>query len=153
MDCVKKNSKNPPRIILCLDGNETEIEGLSLGQKTLRGMAFMKEERPVGFNKNEYQNKDLELSKGPQILILDSLDEIHHFRFFDPNCYAPTVSLFRRPVTIYWYVGKREQFKASLSRARKIRYKSLHHRKVEIIDQKKKRSKSQDKKISQNFTL
>jgi len=100
------------------DGTEVETGWISLEQRTLRGMIFMKEERPKEFNETEYQNRELELSNGPQFLILDSRGYLHQFRYFDSKCFAPAVSMF--------ILQEQEELERKPNRTKRSRCRSLH---------------------------
>jgi len=128
---------------LWLDGIETEIDALSLGTKTLRGVIFMKGNRPREL-KNEYQNKQLESSRGPEFVVLDSEGYIHFFRYFDTLSSAPTLTLFTRYLSIKEFMEKQGQLRTRLTRTRKNRCKSRAQKIVlPKTVKKKKRSKSQ----------
>jgi len=129
--------------LIFLDGNEREIETITFGDnRTLRGFIFMKERIP-GELQNEYQNKELELSHCPKLMIMDSEGEIHHFRYFDQKSCAPTVFLFIYPRPIEEIVQRQGRLRGWLDR-KKNRYKSPDLR-IEITSstaQLKKTSKS-----------
>jgi len=114
--------------LIFLDGNEREIETITFGDnRTLRGVIFMKERKPIELQ-NEYQNKKLEFLYCPKLMIMDSEGDIHHYRYFDQKSCAPTLSLFIRPRPIEEFVKRQGRLRGWLER-------------------KKNRCKSQDSKI------
>ncbi len=123
------------------DGSETEMNELLLGKETLRGIIFMKDERPEKLKKNEYTNTWFELSMGPRFLILDSAGFLHHFRCYEIPHFPPTISLFIRPLSIKEFIEKQKELKKKLKRLRKNRCKSVE---ISLSIQKKKRSNSQN---------
>jgi len=70
-----------------LDGSLTEIDMLDLGGQSLSGMTYLrkvvkgKESKP--YCRVEYQNKKFWIPTPPSILILDSKENLHHFRCCD----------------------------------------------------------------------
>ena len=113
---------------------------VTLKNTTLRGLIFLK--NPVVLRSiKEYQNKEFEMLKGPRLLVLDSEGDIHYFRYYDANYFAPTVSMFTHHLTIEGLTEKQRRLKSRLNQAKKYRDKSLSQRIVTA--QKKNRSKSQ----------
>jgi len=117
----------------------------------------MKEERPKEL-KNEYQNKQLELSTAPRFAIWDSEGYLHQFRYIDTHSAAPTLALFLNPLLRNKFAEKQEKLKARLEKTRKGRCKSQHLKiRITPTAQKKRHSKSQvqikQTKISYVFPL
>ena len=119
--------------MIFLDGNEREMETITFEEnRTLRGFIFMKERMPRELQ-NEYQNKELESSKGPKLMIMDSEGDVHHYRYFDQKSCAPTLSLFIYPRPIEEIVKRQGRLRGWL-------------------DRKKHRCKSQDSKVKMTST-
>ncbi len=120
---------------------------ISLGDnRALRGVVFMKENSPIELQ-NEYQNKELESSKGPKLVILDSEGDIHHFRYFDPKSCAPTLSLFIHPQSIEFLVARQVYYREWLQRKKKNRCKSRDLKIGITPTAEKKRTSKSDSRI------
>ena len=116
---------------------------MNLKNTTLRGLIFLKDKRPIEL-KNEYQNRVLESSRGPQFSVLDSEGFLHHFRYSETSYCAPALSFFIHVQQVRDFVESQERVKVRLNQVRKNRCKSRDPKiRFSPAAEEKKRSNSQ----------